>query len=398
MTTLDSENDEHSHRWPDILPGGKAVLYTTRSRREDETIYRNIDVVSLETGERKALIEGGIYGRYLPTGHIAYVWEGTLLAVPFDLGQLEVTGTPLPLLDNVSMNTGRGSAQVGFSQTETLVYLTRGSATDAESIFWMDREGKIDPLLSTPRDYSRLRFSPDGRRLAVNFSDGKNRDIWVYDLEREALSRLTFHEGTDRAPVWTPDGRYVTFRSAREGGAGNIYWKRADGTGDAERLTEGSNLQVPNSWSPDGKVLAFFEQSTETGWDLWTLPMEKDGVGDLKPGKPVSFLLTPFNEMWPAFSPDGRWIAHNSSESGTYEVYVRPFPGPGGQVADFDNRRIDADLVSERKRTLLPDHRKQNYGGHLFGRGRLLPGRKTSSVVGGAIYRPRSQPELRPPS
>ena len=259
------------------------------------------------------------------------MWEGTLLAVPFDLGQLEVTGTAVPLLDNVSMNTGRGSAQVGFSQTGTLVYLTRERATDAESIFWMDREGKIDPLLSTPQDYSRLRFSPDGRRLAVNFSDGKNRDIWVYDLEREALSRLTFNEGTDRAPVWTPDGRCVTFRSAREGGAGNIYWKRADGTGDAERLTEGSNLQVPNSWSPDGKVLAFFEQSTETGWDLWTLPMEKDGVGDLKPGKPVSFLLTPFNEMWPAFSPDGRWIAHNSSESGTYEVYLRPFPGPGGK-------------------------------------------------------------------
>ena len=118
--------------------------------------------------------------------------------------------------------------------------------------------------------------------------------MWVYELERETLSRLTFDEGADLVPVWTPDGQRLTFASDRGGGAWNLYWKRADGTGDAERLMESSNLQVPISWSPDGKVLAFYELGPETGWDLWTLPMEEDGVGGLKPGKPVPFLISPF--------------------------------------------------------------------------------------------------------
>ena len=150
-------------------------------------------------------------------------------------------------------------------------------------------------------------------------------------MERETLSRLTFDEGSDHDPVWTPDGKWVAFASDRGGRAINLYWKRADGTGDAERLTESSNIQIHRSWSPDGNVLAFHELSSETVWDLWTLPMEEDGAGSLKPGEPTPFLRTPFFELWPAFSPDGRWIAYNSNESGRQEVYVRPFPGPGGK-------------------------------------------------------------------
>jgi Tol biopolymer transport system component len=156
-------------------------------------------------------------------------------------------------------------------------------------------------------------------------------DLWVYELERETLSRLTFDEEADFVPVWTPDGQRVAFSSNRDGGTWNLYWKRADGTGDAERLTESGDLQLPWSWSPGGKVLAFFERSAETRWDLWTLPMEEDEQGALKPGKPTVFLRTPFIEGRPAFSPDGRWIAYNSNESGRFEVYVRPFPGPGGK-------------------------------------------------------------------
>jgi dipeptidyl aminopeptidase/acylaminoacyl peptidase len=148
------------------------------------------------------------------------VWEGTLLAVPFDLGQLEVTGTAVPLLDNVSMNTGRGSAQVGFSQTGTLVYLAGGGAASKVSIIWMDSEGKTEPLLPTPRDYENPSFSPDGKRLAVQINEGSNIDLWVYELERETLSRLTFDEGQDGMPVWTPDGQRVAFTSDR-GGVGD---------------------------------------------------------------------------------------------------------------------------------------------------------------------------------
>ena len=195
----------------------------------------------------------------------------------------------------------------------------------------MDPEGKTAPLLPTPRDYSNPSFSPDGKRLAVQINERSNVDLWVYELERETLSRLTFDEGQDGMPVWTPDGQRVAFTSNRGGGSWNLYWKRADGAGDAERLTESSNLQVPMSWSPDGKVLAFFEQSSESSWDLWTLPMEEDGAGGVKPGEPTPLLRTPFIEVWLAFSPDGRWIAYLSNESGRDEVYVRPFPGPGAK-------------------------------------------------------------------
>ncbi len=195
----------------------------------------------------------------------------------------------------------------------------------------MDPEGKTEPFLPTPRNYQNPSFSPDGKRLAVHIDEGGNSDLWVYELERETLSRLTFDEGADVVPVWTPDGQRMAFGSDGGGGPWNLYWKRADGTGDAERLTESSNFQVPMSWSPDGNLLAFVEQSPETSWDRWTLPMEEDGAGGVKPGESTPFLRTTFAEMWPAFSSDGRWIAYNSNESGRREVYVRPFPGPGGK-------------------------------------------------------------------
>ena len=326
-TTLDKEKDETSHRWPQVLPGGKSVLFTVILRVDKGFI----EVQSLETGERKTLQQGGVYGRYLPTGHLVYISEATMFAAPFDLGRLEVTGPPAPIVEDVQTSPNFRSAQFDFSQTGTLVYLTGAGETDAESIFWMDAEAKTEPLLPAPRNYLHLSCSPDGKRLAVEIDEGSNMDLWVYELERETLSRLTFDEEADFVPVWTPDGQRVAFSSNRDGGTWNLYWKRADGTGDAERLTESGDLQLPWSWSPGGKVLAFFERSAETRWDLWTLPMEEDEQGALKPGKPTVFLRTPFIEGRPAFSPDGRWIAYNSNESGRFEVYVRPFPGPGGK-------------------------------------------------------------------
>ena len=328
VSTLDKGKGETTHRWPQVLPGGKAVLFTVGIGSTDG----NIEVQSLETGERKTLQLGGFYGRYLPTGHLVYMSEATLFAAPFDLARLEVTGPPAPILEDVRTSPNYWSGQFDFSQTGTLVYLTGGGAASEVSIFWMDPEGKTEPLLPTPRDYKNPSFSPDGKRLAVDIDEGGNSDLWVYELERETLSRLTFDEGNDHGPVWTPDGQWVTFASNRGGGRVlNLYWKRADGTGDAERLTESSNSQFPFSWSPDGKVLAFFEPSPGTNMDLWTLPMEGDGAGGLKPGKPTQFLRMSFRQWDPAFSPDGRWIAYQSDESGQFEVYVRPFPGPGGK-------------------------------------------------------------------
>ncbi len=330
VTTLDGEKGEISHRWPQVLPGGEAILFTA-GNPELGVDELNIEVQRLKNGDRRTVHQGGFYGRYLPTGHLVYVGKGTLFAAPFDLGRLEVTGPPAPILENIRTYIRYAAGQLDFSQTGTLVYLSGEAASQEVSIFWMDQEGKMEPLLSTPRQYFNPRFSPDGKRLAVNFVDGNTHDVWIYDLQREALSRLTFHEGTDITPGWTPDGRYVTFRSDRDGVVGNIYWKRADGAGEAERLTEGNYPQVPNSWSPDGKMLVFHENNPDTRSDLWMLPMEEDEQGALKPGKPVPFLRTPAREEDGIISPDGHWLAYSSTESGRYEVYVRPFPGPGGK-------------------------------------------------------------------
>ena len=196
----------------------------------------------------------------------------------------------------------------------------------------MDREGKLQPLRAAPGLYRTFRFSPDGRRLALEINERGNRDVWVYEWERDTLSRLTFDPSDDTAPVWTPDGRGIAFASARADQAtGNLYWQRADGTGEAERLTESKNQQYPTSWHPSGMFLAFHETNPQTSLDILILPLTGDEASGWKPGKPTVFLNGPFSEYEAAFSPDGRWLAYRSNESGHYEVYVRPYPGPGGK-------------------------------------------------------------------
>jgi serine/threonine-protein kinase len=214
-----------------------------------------------------------------------------------------------------------------------LVYVP-GESRDAEfSIDWMDSAGKTEPLLSVPGDYFAQRFSPDGRRLAVDIRERDQRDVWVYEWGRDTLSRLTFDPGRDTLPVWTPDGRRIAFASERaEKGTRNLYWQRADGTGDAERLTVSNNNQWPGSWHPTGKFLAFSEINRQRNApDIMILPMEGREDSGWKPGNPTVFLNESFVENNPAFSPDGRWLAYMSRESGEFEVYVRPFPGPGGR-------------------------------------------------------------------
>ena len=198
----------------------------------------------------------------------------------------------------------------------------------------MDREGKATSLRATPANWANPQFAPDGRRLAMNVNDGRQLDVWVYDWARDTPSRFTFDPADDSFPVWTPDGRRIAFASTRaDKSAMNLYWQRADGAGEIQRLTESKNNQTLTSWHPSGKFLAFHETSprTTTGQDLMILPMEGDEASGWKPGKPTVFLNSPFNEAWPVFSPDGRWLAYTSNESGRNEVYVRPFPGPGGK-------------------------------------------------------------------
>jgi len=330
LTTLDRQAGEETHRWPQVLPGSKAVLFTSNTHGNN---YEDADIVvySMASGKRKTLQQGGFYARYLPSGYVVYMHEGTLFAVPFDLKRLEVTGQSAPILEGVATGPGVGGAQFSFSDTGNLVYVAGVTGFQNVSIYWMDREGKFTPLRETPANYFNPTFSPDGKRLALEIFDGKRRDIWVCDWERDTLTRLTFAGQRNSNPAWTSDGQRIVYSSQEKGGMSNLWWIRADGAGDAQRLAEWKGSQFPTSWRPDGKVLAFYQENPGTSYDVMTLPMEGDEKSGWKPGEPKPFANGPFNELAPTFSPDGRWLAYHSNESGSNEVYVRPFPGPGGK-------------------------------------------------------------------
>jgi len=316
-------------RWPQILPGGKAVLFTSSSTL---AAFNDADLVvqPLSGGAPKVIQRGGFYGRYAPSGHLLYVHDGTLWAAPFDLSQLAVSAPPVPLIEGVTSNAANGGAQLAVSASGTLVYLP-GQGTSGVPIHWMDHEGKTAPLRSAPSNWAALRFSPDGRRLALQLYLGSGADIWVDDWERDTLTRLTSDQGA--LPVWTPDGRRIVFTSNRgKEGKGNLYWQSAEGVRDAERLTVSANQQFAGSWHPSGRFLAFSEFSPPNGYDVMILPMEGDEASGWKAGQPTVFLSSRFDEREPMFSPDGRWIAYQSNESGGVEVYVKPFPGPGGTL------------------------------------------------------------------
>ena len=246
----DLQNGEGTHRWPQILPGGKAVLFTANTTTAFDAA--NIEVMSLADHRRKTLVRGGTFGRYLPSGHLVYVNRGTLFAVPFDVDRLEVHGTPVPVLDQVSYNATQGSAQLDFSQTGTLIYRSGGAGGGLLTVAWLDGAGKTQPLLAKPGVYGRPSMSPDGQRLALEVTEGSGTDIWLYDWQRDTMTRLTF-TGNANAPLWSPDGRYIAFRVVGEG----MYVIRSDGSGKPQPLTQSKNSQYPWSFTPDGKRLAF---------------------------------------------------------------------------------------------------------------------------------------------
>ncbi|MFQ5930120.1 MAG: hypothetical protein ACE5MK_10490, partial [Acidobacteriota bacterium] len=318
LISVDASKNESAHG-PQILPGGKAVLFTVGlGHNWDEA---QILAQSLETGERKVLIQGGRDARYVPTGHLVYARAGRLLAVPFDLARLEVTGGRVPIVEGIRQTSvfPTAAAPFSFSDLGSLVYVPEIGAEIERTLVWMDRKGHEERLAADAHSYMHPRVSPDGTRLAITLTEPDNMDVWVYDLARQTLTRLTFDPAADQSPLWTPDGLRVVFRSAREGGDFNLFWKAADGTGQVERLTRSPNSQYPYSFSRDGKRLFFVELNPETRYDIHVLSMEGE-----RSSKPL--LQTEFSENTPAISPDTRWMAYSSNESGQFEVYVRPFP------------------------------------------------------------------------
>ena len=336
VTKLNS--GEAAHRWPQLLPGGQTVLFTSVAKLNSGYDDANIDVISLQTGERKTLRHGGFSARYLAdgassngAGHLVYLNRTTLFAVPFYPARLALSGTPAPMLEDV------GSARVGggdfaFALNGTFVYLSN-AAMARWSISWVDSSGKTQPLHAPLGQYASPRFSPDGKQLAFAKDNGNGSDIWVKDLERDSSSRLSFLPGTNSNPVWTPDGKTIVLVSSNPAAPG-LYAIRSDGSGEAKRLTGGNPLENPYSFSPDGKRLAI-GTSARNGDDsgIFTMPVEADpgpGSGGIRLGKAELFLRSTFLGA-PAFSPDGRWLAYGSTESGTFELYVRAFPGQGGR-------------------------------------------------------------------
>jgi Tol biopolymer transport system component len=321
---------EQAHEDPQILPGGKTVLFTVYGVAP---LYETrIEVVSLVDRRRRTLQRRGDSAHYVAkrngAGYLVYSSQATLFAIPFDLNRLETHGLAVPVLDGVAVANSLGP-EFDVSRTGTLVYRkSGGTVVPMSTIQWLDAAGKRQPLLAKPAIYDGVRLSPDGGRLAAEIRDGSNptSDIWVYEPKRDTMTRLTFGGKYYLWPTWSPDGRYLVFSSLGSG----MFWARADGAGQPQQLTQSKIQDFPQSFSPDGKRLAYFEVNGTGGSDrmqVWTIPIE-DAGGQLQTGKAEPFLQTQFSDGGGMFSPDGQWLAYSSNESGTREVYVRAFPQP----------------------------------------------------------------------
>jgi serine/threonine-protein kinase len=309
---------EATHRWPQVLPGGGAVLFTA-SNSSNQMDDASIEIMPFKTGSPRVLARG-YYGRYLPTGHLVYIRQGVLFGVKFDAEALQVHGTPVPLLEDVAANPVTGGGQFDFSNTGTLVYTSGKSAAQEWQLSWLDNSGTIEPLMPTPGLFATPRISPDGRKVAFI---GKGADLYVYDLERRMPARLTFTGGANM-PVWSVDSLHLLFLSGPD-----LTWIRSDGAGEPQTILKGGR-PYPYSLTPGGRRLAYIGRSLETGLDLWTVALDLIDPDHPRAGTPEAFLRTAADESVPQFSPDGRWIAYRSIETGGPEIYVRPFPPAGG--------------------------------------------------------------------
>jgi serine/threonine-protein kinase len=333
-TLLEGDPADGEHAWPQILPGGRAVLFTVRPRIGSFDDAR-IDALSLRDGRRKTLQRGGAFGRYLAAangdGHLLYVNKGTLFAVPFDVDRLETSGAPSPVLEGVGYSSTNGSAQFDASRTGTLVYRGGNAGDSLVSLQWLDAAGKTQLLPAKPAGYTQPRLSPDGSLIALTVAGGGGQDLWVYDWQRDIMKRLTFGARGFKFHVWSPDGRYIVF--TEEYDSTGLFWTRADGAGGPQPLTQSKLGQVPVAFSPDGKRLIFREFRR----GLFTVPVQNEG-GGLKAGQPEMFLQ--IGGGFADLSRDGHWIAYATAESGTNEIQVRAFPDNGSKWSVSDGRAV----------------------------------------------------------
>jgi eukaryotic-like serine/threonine-protein kinase len=318
---LDLSKEAETPVWPQVLSGGKLVLYTAMGFAGPN--HASIRALSLTTGKTTQLAAGGTFARVLKGSILTYVNQGTLFALPFDLERVTTRGPPTPVLDGVSYSSTFGFAELDFSRSGDLVY--RKDSGGRAIVQRLEGAGRTEPFLSRPGHYLWPRVSPDGKRLALSVTDSGESGVRIYEGPPERFTRLRSPVGRYR-PLWTPNGRFLVL-----GGTEEIIWLPADGSGKPHTLVGGASVKAPWSFSPDGTRLAYHQLNQSTGFDLWTVPVHISPAG-LTAGSPELFLRTRAFEVYPTFSPDGHWIAYGSNESGTSEVYVRSFPDNGEKV------------------------------------------------------------------
>jgi serine/threonine-protein kinase len=312
LTGLDTDSSDVGHWFPSVLPGDRGVLFTIAApNRADRA---QVAVLDLRTKTRKTLFRGS-QAEYLSTGHLLYALAGSLYVVPFDLERLEPRGEATPIVESVWMSPG-GAANYSVSRGGTLVYTPALDAVP-RSLVWVDRRGVEKSIDAPARAYAEARLSSDGTQIALTIRE-QDADIWIWDIARETLTRLTFDPGIDQRPLWTPDSRSIVYASERDGASLNLYKRAADGSGNVERLTQSAESQAPTFVLPDGSGIVGFEITPKTAADL---------LWFRRPGQPPETLIqTRFIEENAELSPNGRYLAYQSNDSGRFEIKVRPFP------------------------------------------------------------------------
>ena len=316
---------------PQMLPGGEWVLFTLQPAGTPSWNAAQIVVQSLVTGQRNVVIEGGRAAHYLPTGHLVYALNGVLYGVAFDVEAGQVVGGPVSLIEGVRTSGNTGVAQFSVAGNGSLVYVP-GSAGDADAsrgLMWVDAAGQAAPLPVERDQYLGISLSPDGTRAAVGTNAAENRDVWVVDLARGSRTRVTTDAEVDHLPLWSPDGESVVFASLREETPA-LYRKPADGTGVAERLVtiDGAMFIAANGWTPDGTALVATVSTSLDQSDIGLVPLTSSGSSSWEP-----LIQSDAQEFDGAISPDGRWLAYASNETGRNEIYVQRFPELGQRQA-----------------------------------------------------------------
>ena len=305
--------------WPEVLPDGKTIVATAWNNGTWDDA--KIVAYPIGGGQPRVLIDGGTFARYIPSGHLLYARSGVLYGVPFDAGKVRLTGTPTPVINGVASGVTNGEVQYAVSDTGTLLYAPGGVLDNKRSLLWIDRRGTEQPVVATRRPYASPVISPDGRTIVTTLETA-TYDVWQLDLDRDTMSRVSYG-GDDSNNLWTADGHRIIWSSSRSGHV-NLYWAPADNSSGEERLTSSTDEQFPTSVSPDGHWVAVTQQRRETSSDIMLIPLAGNHIAQ-------PFLTSRFNESSMFFSPDGKWVTYLSNESGRDELYLRPFPGPGGK-------------------------------------------------------------------